>query len=250
MSLGAKGALWLSLESPTGCETAYRRLFLDRARDQMKIPMVILALVLVAPVTSAAQIRAGNTNGADDPVYAAGLKFQGLLASRSGDQRAFLLVGGGFLRGLRSGNPATFISNWLAAHPMARVTPISRMFTTNRISRRTGEMVYIWLDDAKDSLNVDMVRVGLFPGAAMHDMVDNLQGLTRLLKDPKLAGVRAQIEKERPEAPRDRTERVVTDVSYKAYMHRIDMAEGQARAEKLGIWSDAMKDERQAEGFP
>jgi hypothetical protein len=40
----------------------------------------------------------------------------------------------------------------------------------------------------------------------MGDMVDNLKVPDELLKDPKLAATRAQIEKERAEAPQDNNE--------------------------------------------
>jgi hypothetical protein len=80
-------------------------------------------------------------------------------------------------------------------------------------------------------------------------MVDNLKGLDELLKDPKLAATRAQIEKERAEAPQDKTDRLVSEDDYERRMRRIEGAEAQAREEKLG-WSDSMKADREAEGLP
>lgn len=124
------------------------------------------------------------------------------------------------------------------------------MFTTNTRTLKTTEIVYIWVEDREDSLNVDMVRAGMFPGGAMHDMVDNLNGLNRLLEDPKLAAVRARVDKERAAAPQDRTERLITEDDYRERIRRIDAAESQARAEKLGIWSDEMETERQSAGYP
>src|ERR1700730_4810631 len=112
------------------------------------------------------------------------------------------------------------------------------MFTTNTRTKQTRQIVYIWVEDGEMSLNVDLVRAGIFPGAAMADMVDNLKGLDELLKDPKLAATRAQIEKERAEAPQDKTERLVSEDDYERRMRRIEGAEAQAREEKLGIWSD------------
>ena len=149
---------------------------------------------------------------------------------------------------MRFGSPSQFVSNWLQTHPSATIKPISRMFTTNTKTRKTSEWVYIWVEDGEQSLNVDLVRAGVFAGAAMFDMVDNRKGLDELLKDPKLAAVRAEIQKERAGAPQDRTERLVTEDDYKARMRRIEIAEAQARKEKLGIWSNAMKAERESEG--
>ncbi len=82
-------------------------------------------------------------------------------------------------------------------------------------------------------------------------MVDNARGLDRLLQnDPTLANLKAQIEKERAAAPEDRAERLISEDDYKARMLRVEEAESKARSEKLGIWSDAMKDEREADGLP
>ena len=100
-----------------------------------------------------------------------------------------------------------------------------------------------------DSLNVDLIRTGMYPGGVMADMVDNLNGLDELLKDPKLADTKALIEKERAEAPRDQSERLIADDEYKVLIHQVEIAETQARSEKLGIWSDKMKEEREAEGY-
>jgi hypothetical protein len=187
---------------------------------------------------------------AQDVRTAKELTFQEIFASRTSDARTYILLGGGWLRTIRSGSPSQFISEWLAAHPAATVKPISRLFTTNTKSKRTSEQVYIWVEDGTVSLNVDLVRAGVFPGAVMADMVDNFNGLNELLKDPKLAAAKAQIEKERAEAPQDRTERLIAEDEYKLLMHRVEVAETQAHSEKLGIWSDAMKEERESEGYP
>jgi NACalpha-BTF3-like transcription factor len=107
-----------------------------------------------------------------------------------------------------------------------------------------------FVEDGTASLNVDLVRAGVFPGAVMADMVDNFNGLNELLKDPKLAATKAEIEKERAEAPQDRAERLIADDDYELLMDRVEVAENQAHSEKLGIWSDAMKEERESEGYP
>lgn len=201
--------------------------------------MVLLCIVLTCSAQDMSQ----------DVSLAKEMTFQDIFASRHGDPREYILVGGGWLRTIRYGDPRQFISDWLAAHPSATIKPISRMFMTNTRSKRTSETVYIWVEDGMQSLNVDLIRAGVFPGGVMFDMVDNRKGLDELLKDPKLADARAQIEMERAEAPQDRAERLVPDDDYKTCMHRIEVAETQAREEKVGIWSDAMKAEREAEGY-
>ena len=158
--------------------------------------------------------------------------------------------GGGWIRTIRSGDPGQLVSKWLMEHPAATIQPISPMFITNTRTKETRQIVYVWIEDGDMSLNVDLVRAGVFPGGVMADMVDNLKGLNELLKDPKLAGAKAQIEKERAETPQDRTERLVSENDYNRRMRSIEVAEAQARKEKLGIWSDSMKAEREEEGYP
>jgi hypothetical protein len=187
---------------------------------------------------------------AQDIDFAKDLTFREIFATRQNDARTYILLGGGWLLSIQFGNPGQFVSRWLQEHPAATITPISRMFTTNTRTKKTDEHVYIWVEDGDMSLNVDLVSAGVFPGAVMADMVDNLAGLNEVLKDPRLAATRAEIEKERADAPQDKTERLVSEDDYKQRMRKVHVAETQAREAKLGVWSDAMKAEREAEGYP
>lgn len=186
---------------------------------------------------------------ARDANLAKELTFQDIFGTRQNDSRTYILLGGGWIRTIRFGDPGQFVSKWLMEHPAATIKPISRMVTTNTRTKETSQIVYVWVEDGDMSLNVDLVRAGVFPGAVMADMVDNLKGLNELLKDPRLAAAKAQIEKERAEAPQDRTERLVSEKDYDRRMHKIEVAETQARKERLGIWSDSMKAEREEEGY-
>jgi hypothetical protein len=189
-------------------------------------------------------------NGQDDSIAANDLTFRETLASRAGDARLYFVVGNGWLLGIRSKNSGQFITDWLAAHPSATVIPISRSFDTNTRTKQTTESVYIWIEDGGRSLNVDSVRAGIFPASEMRDMVDTRKGVDELLKDPKMASAKAEADKERAEAPQDRVERLITEDDYIVRMRRIDEAEALARKEKLGVWSDAKEEERQAQGYP
>jgi hypothetical protein len=177
------------------------------------------------------------------------LIFREVFASRAGDARTYILLGGGCLRTIQSGNPDAFVSTWLAAHPAALIKPISRQFWTNTKTKRTNEWVYIWVENGTMSLNVDMVRAGIYPGGVMADMVDQYSGLNELLKNPKLADAKAMIERARADAPQDRSERLVSEDEYRRLIRRVEVAENQARSDKVGIWSDAMKAERESEGY-
>jgi hypothetical protein len=185
-----------------------------------------------------------------DVTHARDFRFIGVMSVKPGDKRAYVLLGSGFIRSLRFGDPAKFVSGWLAEHPDATVTPVSRMVSTNTKSGERFELVYVWIEEGSRSLNLDLVRAGMFAAGAMRDMVDNQTVLSALLKDPKLADVQAELEKERAASPQDRVDRLMPETDYKERMVRIQEAEKEARAEKLGIWSDGMQAERQLEGYP
>jgi hypothetical protein len=193
---------------------------------------------------------AALANSADSILAWRDLTFKDILATRQGDSRLYVLVGGGWLRGIRFGDSGKYVSQWLAEHPAATITPISQMLMTNTRTKKGSELVYIWIEDGDASLNVDLVRAGMFPGASMADMVDNDKGLTELLKNPQLADAKAQVEKERAEMPQDRPERLVSEEEYKLRMDRVQVAETKARQERLGIWSEEMKAERESDGLP
>ena len=76
------------------------------------------------------------------------------------------------------------------------------------------------------------------------DMLDNDKGLTELLKNPKLADARAIVEQERAENPQNMPKRLESEDEYNRYMDQIKTAETEARKQKMGIWSDSMKEER------
>lgn len=171
------------------------------------------------------------------------LTFRDGFGSRKNDHRIYVLTGGGWIRGIRFGDPDQFVKAWIAQHPLATITPVSKM------PIKADELVYIWIEDQSSSLNVDLVRAGIFPGGAMADMVDNDKGLTELLKSPKLADARALIEKERAENPQNRPERLEPEGEYSRHMDKIKMAEAEASKQKVGMWSDSMKEEREDAGY-
>jgi hypothetical protein len=181
--------------------------------------------------------------GAQEMFSPKDLTFRDGFGSRKGDLRIYVLTGGGWIRGIRFGDPDQFVKAWIAQHPLAIITPVPKM------PIKADEFVYIWIEDQVSSLNVDLVRAGIFPGGAMADMVDTDKGLTELLKDPKLADAKALIEKERAENPQNRPVRMEPEDEYNRHMDKIKTAEADASKEKLGIWSDSMKDEREDAGY-
>jgi hypothetical protein len=171
------------------------------------------------------------------------LTFKDGFGSRKGDRGIYVLTGCCWIRGIRSGDADQFATKWIGQHPHATVTRVSKMLLG------AVELVFIWVKDEDMSLNVDFVRAGMFPSGAMADMVDNYNGLTELFKKPELAFAREQFEKGRAETPQEHPQRLISENEYQRFARRIGEAEIQARAEKLGIWSDAMKEERESVGY-
>ena len=172
------------------------------------------------------------------------LTFKDGFGSLKGDHRTYVLTGCCWIRGIRFGDPDLFVTEWIAQHPLATITSVSRM------PIKSDELVYVWIEDRDSGLNVDLVRAGIYPGAAMADMLENDKGLTELLKNPKLADARAIVEKERAQNPQARLERLESEDEYSRHMDQIRTAETEARKRKTGVWSDSMKEERESLGIP
>ena len=199
----------------------------------MKIQIILLIATLCTSLACNAQDNFSPTE----------LTFKDGFGSRKGDRRIYVLTGCCWIRGIRSGEPDQFVTKWIAQHPHATVTRVSKMLLM------ADEFVFIWVKDEDRSLNMDLIRAGFFPGGAMADMVDNYNGQTELFKKPELAFAREQFEKGRAEAPQEHPQRLISEIEYQQFARRIGEAETQARAEKLGLWSDAMKEERESEGY-
>jgi len=206
-----------------------------------KFKLLLLALALGISLAACA----------DESNSAGTLKFKLGMATRIGDKNnLYVLLGGGWFRGLRFGDTDEFVTAWMKKHPKATFRAISRMGSTNTRSKITTDFVYIWVEEDTASLNIDLVRAGYFPAASMADMVENEQGLLATLNAPALAEAKTQVLKERADNPRDVPRRLVPDDDYARRMNLVARAEKAAREEKLGIWSDAMREEREAEGYP
>ena len=80
------------------------------------------------------------------------LTFKDGFGSRKGDHPMYVLTGCCWIRGIRFGDADQFATKWIAQHPNATVTPVSKM------PIKADELVYIWIEDRAISLNVDLVR--------------------------------------------------------------------------------------------
>jgi hypothetical protein len=177
------------------------------------------------------------------------IKFDKIFGAKSADTATYMYLGSGWLRPLTTGTSESFVSKWLESHPFAKATLISDMKFGSNSRRASSQLLYVWIEDDQDCLNIALIRNGIFPGGVMIDSVEAEQQLTKLLLDPKLASAREQVEKERAVRPKeDSPKRFVSDLDYKARLMLIEKAENEARDKKLGIWSDDFKSEREALG--
>jgi len=199
---------------------------------------------ILATLVATMVICTALASNARDVLFPRDLTFKDGFGSRKGDDQTYVLTGCCWIRGIRFGDPDRFVSEWIAQHPLATITPVSKM------PIMSDKLVYVWIADRDSSLNVDLVRAGIYPGAAMADMLDQDKGLTELLKNPKLADARAIVEKERAQNPQARPERLESEDEYNHQMDQIKTAETEARRQKTGVWSDSMKEERESLGIP
>jgi len=178
---------------------------------------------------------------AQESFPAHGLKFQEHFASRTNDPNAYSLLGNNFFRALSTRTAGEFVAQWLVAHDRARAIPVSKV-NAARPGIAPRPLIYVWIEDGANSLNIALVEEGIFSGGVMLDMVEAHQQLMETLQDSMLSNARASIEKEIASTPEaDHPKRLVSEAEYAEHRARFVAAEEKAKREKKGIWSDEMK---------
>jgi hypothetical protein len=176
---------------------------------------------------------------AEGPFPVRELTIDGIYATRAGDPARYCLLGANTCLFKLPHNPWTtdsWIDSWLIAHPNARVIPISEQRTVFPEAPKAAQLMYIWIEDGTDSLNVSLIREGRYAATAMIDMVEHAQ---RTL-DGADADLRQQLEQERAQvSAENRPRRLITDSDYAAKMQLVMQAEQDAKRDKNGLWSDA-----------
>jgi endonuclease YncB( thermonuclease family) len=211
---------------------------------ELTTPVVKRWARVVATVAGIISLWAVASCNAKESFSPSDLTFHDGFGSRKGDRRTYVLTGCCWIRGIRFGDPDQFVTKWIGQHPQATVTPVSKM------TLMSDELVYVSVKDGDTSLNVELIRAGIYPGGAMADMVDNDDHLIEIMRKPELAFARKEFEKGRAETPQEhRPKRFISDEEYQRFSQQVTEAEKEARAEKLGIWSDAMMEEREADGY-
>jgi len=148
--------------------------------------------------------------------------FGGELNSKT--ETIYCLLGTGFFRAPRADNTDSLISTWTKQHPDALVIPVYTSGPTMSDSKES-RMIYSWVVDKSDTLNILLVRQGCIPGGTLQrpQTWDEMDKETRKLwHDNK--------------KPKEQVH--VDDKVYKDFLDRVAKAETEARKKKLGIWAD------------
>ncbi|WP_165024753.1 hypothetical protein [Dysgonomonas sp. ZJ279] len=139
-------------------------------------------------------------------------------AKKSEPNNTYTLLGTGFFRSPRSNNIDSLVNTWIKKHPSAVVTSVSSIspITTNNPN---SKLIYCWVMQGSDTLNIYLVRNGACPGGTMlRPRTNSEEGKT----ESKDSDTRILIDKK----------------TYDDFIEKVKVAELYARNKKLGIWAD------------
>ena len=139
-------------------------------------------------------------------------------------ETVYCLLGTGFFRAPRAENTDSLISSWTKQHPDALVIPVYTSGPTMTDSKKS-KMIYSWIVDKSDTLNIILVRQGCIPGGTMQrpetwDEMDKEK--RKLWHDNKKPNEKIHVDSK----------------AYKDFLDKVAKAETEARNNKLGIWTE------------
>ena len=165
------------------------------------------------------------------------LKFHKIFGSRLGDKTTYSLLGTGFFRTLSSGEEDSLIKDWVGRHPQAKALPVTIIGEGS-----TRPMVYVWVIDGSENMNLFLVENGAFSGSVMFDAVQFMRA--RAPAEGRAAGT-GQGDRTLSVENDGAQRRFVSDASYDAFVEKLEIAEETARKHKAGIWADKFKELRE-----
>lgn len=164
------------------------------------------------------------------------LQFHDIFAQRAGEQTMYCLLGNGFFMAPRSSDVKSLVNNWLTLHPEAQAIPVSIIGEGS-----TRPMIYIWLIDKGESLNLHLIKNGAFPADVMLDAV-HFSDMSR--DSPQQKSIQAGIDaysRANPTAPPPPKEgpprRLQPDAAYASFLKQLADADRFARSQHLGVWA-------------
>lgn len=167
---------------------------------------------------------------AQRPLYASDLQWQSIFGNRPGSEdTVYCLLGRGFFRAERSDNVDSLITSWMKGHPDAHIFPVTVTGPT-MVDQPDSRMIYCWVVDREDHLNVFLIRNGGYPGGTMErpETWDELPQWEKDLYPEEEKGIGAIV--------------LVDSSAYASFIEHIKEAERTAASEKLGVWKDQNSD--------
>lgn len=164
------------------------------------------------------------------------LQFHSIFGQRAGEQTVYCLLGNGFFMAPRSNDVKSLVDGWLKAHPDAQAIPVSIIGEGSK-----KPMIYVWLTDKDESLNLHLIKTGAFPADVMLDAV-HFSDLSR--GSPQQQSIQAGIDayrKANPTAAPPQKEgaprRLQPDAAYASFLKQLADADRFARSQHLGVWA-------------
>ena len=155
-----------------------------------------------------------------------GVEFQSIFGVRPGEpQVTYCLLGRGFFLADRSNSLDSLLLAWSQSHPTARLVPVASYGPT-KIDDPESKMIYSWIVDDKDTLNLHLVKYGAYAGRTM---------------------LRPQTWEELPEREKEmyresgEKSNVVVEVDlddYEKFLIRLESAEQFAAQNQYGVWAN------------
>lgn len=165
------------------------------------------------------------------------LYVNGIHAHRLGDPDIYCLLGGvscevSFPVPSLAPGEIEFVQHWLRRHPRAQAVPMSAAKHKRMVDGPVLHSTYVWIEDGRESLNVELVRNGFYRTDSLEDMLAYDRQFRAEVNDD------AELRKEREETGTPL--RLVSDEDYAARMARGVAAEREAERNKRGLWSEAV----------
>lgn len=149
----------------------------------------------------------GDAGAGVDKANISDIKWAGMIGIRQAEPRVmYLLMGSGWLSNPIRDDVDKVIGEWLRAHPKAKIVPVSTTTSAETADSAESKMIYVWVVDGGENLNLVLVQKGCCPGGVM--------------------GVSAGGKLEVPEK------------EYEGFLDKVRAAETLARREKLGVWDE------------
>jgi hypothetical protein len=139
-------------------------------------------------------------------------------------ETAYCLLGTGFFRAPRANNTDSLISTWTNQHPDALVIPVYTSGPTMTDSKES-RIIYTWVVDKSDTLNIILVRQGCVPGGTMQ-------------RPPTWKEMNKKQRKLFYDNKKPKEQLYVDSKSYNDFLDKVAKAEKEAQEKELGIWTE------------